>query len=408
MAPMAAVCLVLCAAFAHATGSAVGCELDQFALLQREALVLEPDDVPKSVIARAKMRLKANMSETELGKQYKAKVDTLKEMTEVYQQAKKRMEQAKREAREAKRLMKEEADRLAAEEAARVAKIEAERQAEIEKQRTAREAAIAKAEDVINGAVAGNQTSMLSGIPVTTLVNVLLALPSAVANDVFMNTVNEAVVDMQRHVQNFLNVTDRKTTMFVSAAQSASDAELAYSMAKFFHEAVYRLKSLHKQALLTSLNIKKVMPESLRKSLTPIMTQLSDNVVMLSVNASELAKGSLGDACDTVSQIMGNISDYDLKLNTVSEAMENTSAMMVPMMGRIMPVSNNVTMFVTSFMSIAKIETKGLQDAAHSIVTKVGPLVEDRVHCTWSRAHRRGGLGFAALVISSVVGWAAF
>merc|ERR1719511_584431 len=244
---------------------------------------------------------------------------------------------------------------------------------------------MAKADEL--SAIAAKEASILSGIPATVLADMLLSLPEAVANEHFLGTITEAVSDMERHVKEFLNVTNRKTTVFVSAAQSASDAELAYSMAKFFHETVNRLKSLHKQALLVVLRVKRVMPDALKKSLTPVMTQLSENVVTLRVNASELAKGSLGDACDSVSEIMGNISAYDSQLMTVNSAIKNATAQLVPMMGRIWPDPTNVTSFMGNLVSITEMEVAGLQVAAHDIVTKVGPLVRPgSLHLEWGAA----------------------
>merc|ERR1719384_1772643 len=102
---------------------------------------------------------------------------------------------------------------------------------------------------------------------------------------------------------------------------------------------------------------------------------------------------------------MSNISDYDAKLTTVHMALRNITEVMVPTMSKVMPVPRPVINFVKDFMSMATAETTGLQEAAHEIVTNVGPVITDRVQCTWSSARPRIGLGFVTVAISVVAGW---
>merc|ERR1719401_229019 len=122
-------------------------------------------------------------------------------------------------------------------------------------------------------------------------------MPEALADEKFSSVTTKAASDLQSFVTNFTNVTRARISLFVHSSASASDAELAYSMAKFFHEMVVRVQSLHRHVETAGSRVKWAMPEDLRKGLAPIMSLMSESLPRLSMNASELAKGSLGDSC---------------------------------------------------------------------------------------------------------------
>merc|ERR1719428_1256054 len=123
-----------------------------------------------------------------------------------------------------------------------------------------------------------------------------------------------------KSVQDFLNVTRRKTAKFVLASSKASDVELSYIMARYFHEASFRVKSMQTDAEKVARDLNVVMPRELRQSFLPIIKQLRMNAVPLKVNASRLASASLSDACSQISGLMANISNYNLKLSSMHTA----------------------------------------------------------------------------------------
>merc|ERR1719324_1159275 len=228
-----------------------------------------------------------------------------------------------------------------------------------------------------------------------------MALPQAVENPIFLKRLNRAKDEITQSVQDFLNITRRKSSKFVLASSKASDVELSFLMARYFHEASFRVKAMQSDAEKVARDLNVVMPRELRQSFLPIIRQLRANAVPLRINASRLASASLSDACSQISGLMANISNYNSKLSSMHSALHNVwqiSELMLPHMSKIYPMKTIVIDTVKDFMSLATTQTAGLQEAADEIVTNVGPVINERMQCTWSTAHPRFGLGLAAIV----------
>merc|ERR1719359_331144 len=142
------------------------------------------------------------------------------------------------------------------------------------------------------------------------------------------------------------------------------------------------------EKIARDLNI--VMPRELRQSFLPIVKNLRANAVPLRVNASSLASASLSDACSQISGLMSNISDYNSKLSSMHTALHSVwqiSELMLPHMSKIYPMKTIVIDTVKDFMSMATTQVAGLQESADEIVTNVGPVINERMQCTWSAAN---------------------
>merc|ERR1740121_3212695 len=129
------------------------------------------------------------------------------------------------------------------------------------------------------------------------MVDVLLALPAAVENPIFMKRLGKSKDIVVTSVQDFLNITRRKTAKFVLAASKASDVELSFLMARYFHEASFRVKAMQSDAQKIARDLNVVMPIKLRKSFLPIIKGMKANAVPLRVNASSLASSTITQAC---------------------------------------------------------------------------------------------------------------
>lgn len=66
----------------------------------------------------------------------------------------------------------------------------------------------------------------------------------------------------------------------------------------------------------------------------------------------------------------------------------------------VMPISRDVSFFMTDIAKVATLEVQALQEAAHDIVDQVGPIVTERVHCAWAAAQAPHGLGPLAAAAS--------
>merc|ERR1719226_214885 len=141
------------------------------------------------------------------------------------------------------------------------------------------------------------------------MVEVLMALPNAVENPIFLKRLGRAKDDITNSVQDFLNITRRKTSKFVLASSKASDVELSFLMARYFHEASFRVKAMQSDAQKVARDLNVVMPTKLRRAFLPIIKGLRANAVPLRVNASDLARATLPEACSQISSVMANISD---------------------------------------------------------------------------------------------------
>merc|ERR1719428_908322 len=203
-----------------------------------------------------------------------------------------------------------------------------------------------------------------------------------------------------KSVQDFLNTTRRKTAKFVLASSKASDVELSFIMARYFHEASFRVKSMQTDAEKVARDLNVVMPRELRQSFLPIIRQLRMNAVPLKVNASTLSSSSLSSACTQLSGLMANISDYNSKLSSMHTGLHNVwqmSELMLPHMSKVYPMKTIVIDTVKDFMSMATTQVAGLQESADEIVTNIGPVVMERMQCTWSSARAHGAGLFALL-----------
>ncbi|CAK0801111.1 unnamed protein product [Prorocentrum cordatum] len=94
-----------------------------------------------------------------------------------------------------------------------------------------------------------------------------------------------------------------------------------------------------------------------------------------------------------------------LDLETIGKVIENVSTRVLPNMERTLQVSPNITTFVGSFLNMARLEVGGLQEAAHSMVTRASPIIAERVQCTFSSARQRIGLNLLSAVVVFATPW---
>merc|ERR1719188_1627485 len=257
------------------------------------------------------------------------------------------------------------------------------------------------------GARANSEMSgMLGEVTLGIMVEVMMALPKATENPLFMKRISKAKIQIANTVQDFLNITRRKTAKFALASGRASDVELSFLMTRYFHEASFRVKSMHADAQKLARDLNVVMPRELRQAFMPIIKQLREQAVPLRVNASALAAASQAEACTQISGLMGNITDYNTKLASMHTSLHNVwqmSELMLPHMSKIYPINSQVIDLVKDFMSLATTQVAGLQESADEIVTQVGPVIGERMQCTWSAARPRfGGMGVAAMLAALV------
>ncbi|CAK0871974.1 unnamed protein product [Prorocentrum cordatum] len=270
-----------------------------------------------------------------------------------------------------------------------------ERRAIKENRRQAKTDMTARAEQLLEDSLGG-----LAGVNMSYLVDVVLALPEALQDEEFVEDFRNVTKRVDVNVRKFLDQTQQKTTQFVKDSTSASDVELRFIMAKFFHESGFRLRGLHQDSLKAIQMLRRTVPEDLERALFPFLGQLNANTVRLRINATSLATATPKEACDQITQIMANVSDYPLE--TIGKVIENVSTRVLPNMERTLQVSPNITTFVGSFLNMARLEVGGLQEAAHSMVTRASPIIAERVQCTFSGASSRFGLvGTAAALVAT-------
>jgi len=295
--------------------------------------------------------------------------------------------------KEAERRRKVILDRKRAKEDVRLANLEA--------HRAAKEAMIKKAQMLMGAKQNGELNGLLGDVTLGIMVEVMMALPKAVDNPLFMKRISHAKISIASTVQDFLNITRRKTAKFALASGRASDVELSFLMTRYFHEASFRVKSMHADAQKLARDLNVVMPRELRQAFLPIVKQLRDQAVPLRVNATALAAASQATACSEISGLMSNITDYNMKLATMHTSLHNIwqmSELMLPHMSKIYPMTPETIDLVKDMMSLATTQCAGLQESADEIVTQVGPVISERMQCTWSAAKPRFGLGLAAVL----------
>ncbi|CAK0860463.1 unnamed protein product [Prorocentrum cordatum] len=180
-----------------------------------------------------------------------------------------------------------------------------ERRAMKESRRQAKTDMTARAEQLLEDSLGG-----LAGVNMSYMVDVVLALPEALQDDEFVEDFRNVTKRVDVNVRKFLDQTQQKTTQFVKDSTSASDVELRFIMAKFFHESGFRLRGLHQDSLKAIQMLRRSVPEDLERALFPFLGQLNANTVRLRINATSLATATPKEACDQITQIMANVSDY--------------------------------------------------------------------------------------------------
>jgi len=318
----------------------------------------------------------------------------------LFKERQKAMETAKREATEAMKELRREAEKRRQSAGQRRMAKEKERRAKADSIRLAKEAMIKKAQALV-GARGMESEGIMSSVSLGILMDVLMALPEAVENPIFNKRLTKAKDQAVTSVQDFLNMTRRKTSKFVLAAARASDVELSFLLARYFHEASFRTKALQSEGEKIARDLNVVMPRELRKSFAPIVKGLRSQALPLRVNASGLAQATITEACAEMGSLMANISDYNNKLANMHSSMHDVwqiTELMLPKMGNIYPMKPIVVDTVKDMMSMATNQVAGLSEAADEIVTNVGPIVAERLQCTWSAAFSRSSMGWAALL----------
>merc|ERR1719188_105951 len=182
---------------------------------------------------------------------------------------------------------------------------------------------VKKAQLLLGSQKNAEMQGMLGTLSLGIMVDVLVALPAAVDNPLFIKRMAKAKDQITTSVQNFLNTTRRKTAKFVLSSSKASDVELSFVMARYFHEASWRVRAMQSDAERVARDLNVVMPKQLRVSFLPIIRQLRANAVPLRVNGSSLTSSSLHDACSQLAGLMANISDYNTKLSSMHSALHN-------------------------------------------------------------------------------------
>ncbi|CAK0797640.1 unnamed protein product [Prorocentrum cordatum] len=333
---------------------------------------------------------------------FKSRTQELKVALATFKERQRDMDVAKRDATQAMKALRLEADKRRRAAAERKKAKEKERLARDEMARTAKEAMIKKAQALMGSTGAGSADNfMLSETALSTMVNVLMALPGAVENPIFVKRLNRGKEQAVTAVQDFLNITRRKTSKFVLAASKASDVELGFLLARYFHEASFRVKAMQSDGMKIARDLNIVMPRELRQAFLPVVKGVRAQALPLRVNATSLASATITDACLQMSSLMSNISDYNNKLNTMHSSMHDVwqiSELILPKVGKIYPMKPIVIDTVKDFMSMATTQLAGLQEAADEIVVNIGPIVAERLQCTWSAAFSRSSMGWAALL----------
>merc|ERR1719382_1652447 len=97
-----------------------------------------------------------------------------------------------------------------------------------------------KKAQALMGVKGGAAEGILGDLSLGIMVDVLMALPEAVENPIFVKRLTRSKDLVVTSVQDFLNMTRRKTAKFVVAASKASDVELSFLLARYFHEASFR------------------------------------------------------------------------------------------------------------------------------------------------------------------------
>ncbi|CAK0899213.1 unnamed protein product [Prorocentrum cordatum] len=364
---------------------------------------ISEDKKPKKRLAKLKRNFtlatgKLDEIIPELQTDFKYPTQQLKVALAWFKEKQRDLERAKKEATKAMKELRLEAEkrRLSASERRRAK--ERERRAIEEATRTAKAAMIKKAQALMSAKGQSDESGMLGEASLGIMVDVLMALPAAVENPVFIKRLQRAKDQVTDSVSAFLNITRRKTAKFVLASSKASDVELSFLMARYFHEASFRVKAMQSDAEKVARDLNVVMPRKLRTSFNPILKQLRSNAVPLRVNASQMAEQTLSQACTQMGQLMSNITQYDNQLNTLHTGLHNVwqmSELMLPHMSRIYPMKTIIIDTVKDFMMLATTQIASLQDRGGGrdrVQRRARRHRADAVHvgCRWSP--RRGPL----------------
>jgi len=332
---------------------------------------------------------------------FKKKTEALKRTLRSFKEKQQELDFAKKEATLAMKDLRKEAEKRRKVILDRKRAKEDERLAKLEAHRAAKEAMIKKAQMLMGAKQNDEMGGMMGEVTLGIMVEVMMALPKAVENPLFMKRINKAKVEIANTVQDFLNITRRKTAKFALASGRASDVELSFLMTRYFHEASFRVKAMQSDGMKIARDLNIVMPRELRQAFLPVVKGVRAQALPLRVNATSLASATITDACLQMSSLMSNISDYNNKLNTMHSSMHDVwqiSELILPKVGKIYPMKPIVIDTVKDFMSMATTQLAGLQEAADEIVVNIGPIVAERLQCTWSAAFSRSSMGWAALL----------
>lgn len=156
--------------------------------------------------------------------------------------------------------------------------------------------------------------------------------------------------------------------------------------------------------------VEKVIPAKVNATVSPLLTNLALTITPREYNTTLLTSMTAKSySCDEISKIM---SDYTRKLNMARNAANTTNAM-APVVTALLSkklavpsdvnlaasqkwsVGHEVTSFFQEMIRLGYVEIVGLEQFSQQVIEKLGPVVTDKLHCTWSSS---SGLGLSALV----------
>lgn len=244
------------------------------------------------------------------------------------------------------------------------------------------------------------------------------ALSAAVHNPLFMGTMKASSDFLKESATNYTLAAKAQLETFASENTDVSSSGFFPALARVF-DGTWELLLAHQTDTLDAVSrIEKVVPEKLQVTLTPLLRNLALTITPLDTNTTALASMTAKSySCSEIAKIMG---DYAKKLNMARSA-QNTTTMMAPVMATLLERklapntkatamsseyygSKEVTNLFQDTLRLGYVEMIGLESFSSSIIEKLGPVISDKLHCTWSSG-RSLTLSMFVGVLSMAAGW---
>lgn len=247
------------------------------------------------------------------------------------------------------------------------------------------------------------------------MLQMLLALQSALENHEFQKIVDDGIVDLQAIISDFSQQSKDLNLDIVQRSNGTGGEDFVTLLADYFNRTLTARAAHGAQAEKIRGRIAAAMPPNLRDSVEPVLGTFFSGNASVPFDYSAFKATPVEQLCGQVERVMDYMQDYQFNLTKVNGLL-NTTAGVLPMLGlafhgspkapearrsshgELEAVDQEVTFLMNSLLDIVYRETSAREKLASDLQELVAPAIADKLECgdrgagdeSWALSQRPG------------------